>query len=76
MRLLAISVVILAGCLMAGIGEVANNLPNAPSRNDLSTFGLVLSGAAVILFVIEWFNGLTRSARTERLPLHATADAV
>ena len=64
MRLLAISVVIFAGTVGAGIGVLAESLPGARFRNDLDDFGMVLAGIGLVLFVIEWWS--SRSARHDK----------
>jgi hypothetical protein len=53
MRLLAISVMILAGTLGAGIGVIAESLPGARYRNNLDTCGMWLAGIGLVLFVTE-----------------------
>ena len=57
MRLLAVSVVVLAGVVMAAAGVVAENLPSTRTRNNLEEFGLALTGLACVLFVLEWLAG-------------------
>ena len=60
MRLIALSIIVLAGALMAGAGVIAENLPNTHWRNELDVFGLLLIGFACLLFTVEWFLGVPR----------------
>ncbi len=60
MRLIALSIVILAGAVMASAGAIADALPSARQYSQLPVYGLVLVGAASILFAIEWWSGLSR----------------
>lgn len=55
MRLIALSIVILAGSLMAAAGAIADALPGARQYSQLPLFGLLLVGAAGVMFVIEWW---------------------
>ena len=57
MRLLAVSIVILAGVVMATGGVIAENLPGTRTRNDLDLFGLLLTGFGCVLFTLEWLAG-------------------
>jgi hypothetical protein len=55
MRLIALSIVILAGALMAAAGTIADALPNTRQYSQLPLFGLLLVGVAGVMFVIEWW---------------------
>ena len=54
MRLMAISIVISSGAFGAGLGVIAESLPDARYRNELDTMGMVVAGIGLVLFVIEW----------------------
>lgn len=64
MRLLAISIVVLAGALAAGIGVIAESLPSARRVNDLDDCGMIVAGFGLVVFGIEWWT--TRSSEKER----------
>jgi hypothetical protein len=74
MRLVALSIVILAGALMAGAGVIADALPAARQHNSLEACGLVVVGIAILLFVIEWWPMPSRPKITvDRLETAASA---
>jgi hypothetical protein len=60
MRLIALSIVILAGAVMASAGVIADALPNARQFSQLPVCGLLLVGAGCVLFAIEWWSGRSR----------------
>jgi hypothetical protein len=60
MRLIALSIVILAGAVMASAGVIAEALPGARRYNYLDVYGLLLVGFACILLVAEWWSGRRR----------------
>jgi len=64
MRLLAISIVVLAGALAAGVGVMAESLPSARRFNSLDDFGMIVAGIGLVVFGIEWWT--TRSSEKEK----------
>ena len=56
MRLIAISIVIPAGVLCAGIGTVARNMPSARVDNSLDTWGMIIIGIGLVVFLLEWLS--------------------
>ena len=76
MRLLAISVVILAGAVAAGAGVVAEAYYEAADaafprtgfhghfETSLDAFGMWLAGIGLVLFIVEWWS--SRKLRNEK----------
>jgi len=62
--MIALSIVILAGAVMASAGVIADALPSTRQYSQLPIYGLLLAGAASVLFAIEWWSGHSRNART------------
>jgi hypothetical protein len=65
MRLIAISIVILAGAVMASAGVIANTVP-------ATIFGVALMGIASLLFIVEWWP-VPSQARHAGVPSAAAA---
>lgn len=55
MRLIAISIVIMAGTLCAGIGTIARSMPDARVDNSLDKCGLIILGIGIVVFLLEWW---------------------
>ncbi|TWT85457.1 hypothetical protein Pla123a_02640 [Posidoniimonas polymericola] len=55
MRLIAISIVVLAGVLGSAVGVVAQAFSPRGLGNDLDVFGAVLAAGAAVLFLLEWW---------------------
>ena len=55
MRLIAISIVIFSGAVLAAAGTIAEALTPARVHIPSGTFGLLLVGASTLLFVLEWW---------------------
>ena len=64
MRMIAISIAIMAGAVMAGAGAIAEGSPNSPRLTDVDEVGTALAGFSFLLLVIEFIVGLSR-ARSE-----------
>lgn len=64
MRLLAISVIVIAGALAACTGVIAESLPSARRINALDDYGMVVAGIGLVLFAVEWWT--TRSSKNEK----------
>jgi hypothetical protein len=75
MRMIALSIVILAGTIMASAGVIANALPSVRYYNDLPLPGLLLAGIATIMLIIEWWP-MPRPITTESSPKLSTTPSV
>ena len=62
MRLISLSIIILAGAIMASAGTVADALPAARQYSQLPICGLLLVGIAGVMFVVEWWPAPARRA--------------
>jgi membrane-bound ClpP family serine protease len=56
MRLMAISLLVLAGAVMAAAGTIAEALPDARYFNDLDIWGLILVVFGSLLFLVQIFR--------------------
>ena len=75
MRLIALSIVIMAGAIMASAGAIADGMPNTHVYSQLPTFGVLLVVGASALFVIEWWAGLKRVALANTKAVTPSASA-
>jgi hypothetical protein len=77
MRLIALSIVVLSGALMAGAGVLAEALPDARRYNSLELFGLLLCAFGCVLLVVEWWSGLrwAQAEPRDRAPTAQGGDA-
>jgi len=53
MRLIAISIVVFAGSVMAAAGTIAESMPDTKRYNSVDEWGLVVVGVGILLLVIE-----------------------
>ena len=63
MRMIAISIAIMAGGVMAGAGAIAEGGPNTRRFTDVDEIGMALAGLSFALLVIEFIIGLSRARR-------------
>ncbi len=64
MRMIAISIAMMAGAVMAAAGAIAEGMPNSRRLTDVDEVGMVIAGLSFALLVIEFVRGLSR-ARSE-----------
>jgi hypothetical protein len=74
MRLIALSIVILAGAVMASAGVIADALPAMRQYNSLEICGLALVAIASLLFIVEWWP-VPSSVKSAGVPLASKARA-
>ena len=60
MRMIAISIAIMAGAVMAGAGAIAEGSPNSRRLTDVDEIGMTLAGLSFLLLVIEFIKGFSR----------------
>ena len=53
MRLIAISIIVIAGSIMAAAGTLAESMPEAKRFSVVDEWGLVVVVIGIILFVVE-----------------------
>jgi ABC-type branched-subunit amino acid transport system permease subunit len=57
MRPISLSMIVMAGALMASVGAVAESFPASRFRNDLQAWGIALIVFSMVLYVIDmWLS--------------------
>ncbi len=64
MRMIGISIAMMAGAIMAAAGAIAEGLPNSRRLTDVDEVGMIVAGLSFALLVIEFLRGLSK-ARSE-----------
>ena len=54
MRPISLSIIVMAGALMASVGAIAEALPGTRISNNLQAWGIVLIAFSMALYVIDW----------------------
>lgn len=56
MRAISLSITLLAGSIMSGLGVIADGLPNTRMRNPLEEIGLTIVILSLILLITECYG--------------------
>lgn len=75
MRPIALSIVVLAGAIMAAAGTIAESLPDARRYNNTDTIGLLIVGAALAFLVFDLWMSTSYVDAPESSPNRAANDS-
>ncbi len=66
MRMIAISIAMMAGAVMAAAGAIAEGVPKIHRLTQIDQLGMIIAGLSFVLLVIEFVRGLSRTRAEEK----------